>query len=228
MKKRFLALMFLIVATACSAQTYSIRKEFRRSCEGGKEFLVGTEYYSSKGLLSKSTREDRKRSTEYVYDDAGKIIVKIHRDSTGKVTRFNKISYSNGKLLCDTLFNADSTVNMIFSSRFSSSKKEQKIFWIDPAKNTYINTQTILTDSLGNEIENKSCSSNSECMVYRTEYSNGKKSSMKIYTTDEMVRKMIPYQTETYEYDASGRLIKTTLTDATTESCLYVLTYHYE
>ena len=127
MKKRFLALMFLIVATASSAQTYSVRKEFRRSCEGGKEFLVGTEYYSSKGLLSKSTREDRKRSTEYVYDDAGKIVVKIHRDSTGKVTRFNKISYSNGKLLCDTLFNADSTVNMIFSSRFSSSKKEQKI-----------------------------------------------------------------------------------------------------
>ena len=218
---------YLFASPDSNAQSFRIRKEYKSDCAGGNKTLLTTEEYNQKGLLVKSTRTDRKRSTQYFYDANDNLILKIHTDSAGMITKFNRLSYVDNKLSTDTLFNADSTVNMIFSSRFLAKKREQKIFWIDPKKNTYISTQTIKSDSLGNEIENKNCSSNSDCRFSTYEYVNGKKSAMHYFGMDEMIRKRIPIQSELYEYNSAGQLVKTTVNDDQNNSCQFILTYEY-
>ncbi len=211
-----------------NAQSFHKRLEFRSDCSSNNKVLQSSEEYDTNGRLIKTSRIDRNRSTEYLYDTNNNIIAKIHRDSSGRINRFNRISYTNNKLNADTLFNADSTINMIFSSRFSSTKPEQKIFWIEPSKNTYIATQTIKFDSTGNELENKNCSSNADCTIAVYEYNGNQRTSMKVFLQDEMARRRILVKKEVYEYDIKGRLTKATLHNEELNQCTAILTYQYE
>ncbi len=222
-------LLLFVLTTSATAQTaYTKRKEFRSDCNGKSSELIGTEEYNSDQKLVHSTR-GKKRNTDYTYDDKGNLTVKIHRDSTGKTLRFNKIYFNaNNEYFIDTLFNADSSANTVFKRRHSKKINEDIITWDILGQKGSTIIQTIKLDDQKNELENNICTSSSECTVVKNTFSGKLKVKSESFRREEMNRKPILTETQTFEYDSSNRLVKTTVMNEVDKVCSFVLTYGYE
>lgn len=230
MKIKSLYILCLLLAANlfASAQTFRLKKEFRSACDGTGKMLVTTEEYNTAGNIIRSSKSNKK-TTNFTYDSKNRLVSKVHTDSTGRITRFNKITYNeiDGSNI-DTLFNADSSFHTIFRRRHSKVKNQDIVTW-DLAKykgSTLI--QTIKLDDNNNEIENNLCSSSSECTTTITTYNGNKKLKVESYRKEEMYRKAILYETQTYEYDTEGRVSKITVQNNMSNTCDYILTYSYE
>ena len=83
-------------------------------------------------------------------------------------------------------------------------------------------------DENKNEIENNLCSSSSECTTTINTYEGNRKVKTESFRKEEMYRKPVLYETQTFEYDSDGRLSKTTVQNNMSNTCSYILTYIYE
>ncbi len=223
-----LTLLILLVGSSLFAQTNFLqRKEYKSNCDGSNKQLLAAEEYDQTGKLIRTARANKKITT-YNYDAIGNLISKIHRDSTGKVARFNRIYYNEkNEYTLDTLFNSDSTIHTIFHRRHSSIKNQDIITWDLPQYKGSTIIQTLTLDANNNEVENKTCSSSAECTIIKTTYDGSKKIKMESYRREEMNRNQILYETQTFEYDKDDRLIKISVENNLSNVCSYLLSYIY-
>lgn len=225
---KIIFLSFFICAIASAQKPYSIRREIRSTCSGQNRALVATEEYNSSEKIVRSTNKN-KRSTEFIYNTSGNLIEKIHRDSTGKLLSFNKIYYNEmNEYFTDTLFNGDSTANMIFKRRHSKKPNEDIITWDNLNQKGSTVIQNIKLDENKNEIENRVCTSSAECTITKNTFAGKQKIKSEIYRTEEMNRKPVLIETQIFEYDSAGRLIKLTSTNEIDKVCSYMVNYNYE
>lgn len=223
-----LTLLILLVGSSLFAQTNFLqRKEYKSNCDGSNKQLLSAEEYDQNGKLIRTAKSNKKITT-YQYDAIGNLISKIHTDSTGKIARFNKIYYNDKReYTLDTLFNSDSTIHTIFHRRHSSVKNQDIITWDLPQYKGATIIQTLTIDANNNEIENKTCSSSAECTTIKTIYDGFKKIKTESYRKEEMYRNPILFETQTFEYDNEGKLIKVRVENNLANLCSYLLNYVY-
>lgn len=225
---KFLSLLCILVSSITSAQKpNSVRREIRSDCTGQNRVLTTTDEYNASQKIERSIHKN-KRKTEFKYDTNGNLIAKIHIDSTGKILRFNKIYYNEkNEYFIDTLFNADSSANMVFKRRHTKKPNEDIITWDNIGQKGSTVIQTIKLDDQKNEIENSVCTSSAECTIIKSTFEGTKKMRSEFFRTEEMNRKPILTETQIFEYDTSSRLIKMTSTNEIDKVC-YILSYKYE
>lgn len=223
-----LLILYTICFSASAQSKFRIRKEYKLNCDGSSKSLVETQEFNNAGKIIKSTKENKK-STTFDYDSNNNLISKTHRDSLNKITRYNKIYYNvtDGSSI-DTLFNADASIHTVFRRRHSKNKNEDIITWDLPQYKGSTLIQTIKLDENKNELENNLCSSSAECTTTMNTFEGNKLIKSESYRKEEMYRKPILYETQTFEYDNSGRLSKTTVQNNLSNSCSFILQYTYE
>lgn len=222
-------LIFFAFYSFISAQnTFRIRKEYKSECTGTSKVLIETQEFNSAGKIIKSIKENKKTTT-FEYDSNNNLISKTHRDSSNKITRYNKIYYNatDGSSI-DTLFNSDASIHTIFHRRHSKNKNEDIITWDLPQYKGSTIIQTIKLDENKNELENKLCSSSAECTTTINTFEGNQLVKSESYRKEEMYRIPILYETQTFEYNNSGRLSKTTVQNNLSNSCSFILEYSYE
>ncbi len=207
---------------------FRIRKEYKSECTGTSKVLIETQEFNSEGKIIKSIKENKKTTT-FEYDSNNNLIAKTHRDSSNKITRYNKIYYNavDGSSI-DTLFNADGSIHTVFHRRHSKNKNEDIITWDLPQYKGSTLIQTIKLDDNKNELENNLCSSSAECTTTINTFEGNHLVKSESYRKEEMYRKPLLYETQTFEYNNSGRLSKTTVQNNLSNSCSFILEYSYE
>ena len=215
--------------SSVSAQSnFRIRKEYKSECTGTSKVLIETQEFNSEGEIIKSIKENKKTTT-FEYDSNNNLIAKTHRDSSNKITRYNKIYYNavDGSSI-DTLFNADGSIHTVFHRRHSKNKNEDIITWDLPQYKGSTLIQTIKLDDNKNELENNLCSSSAECTTTINTFEGNHLVKSESYRKEEMYRKPLLYETHTFEYNNSGRLSKATVQNNLSNSCSFILEYSYE
>lgn len=223
-----LSIIFILIYSSVFGQEkFTIRKEFRAECSGSNKSLQSTEEYDQSQKIRSSVHP--KRKTEFVYDSTGNLISKIHKDDNGKLLRYNKIYYNDqNEYSVDTLFSGDSTATMIFKRRHSKRVNEDIITWDNLVQKGSTVIQTIKLDDQKNEIENAICTSSSECTISKNTYSGKKLMRTEVFRREEMNRKPVLIETQSFEYDSADRLSKITFTNEIDRMCDHLLLYSYE
>lgn len=221
-------ILFAFYSSVSAQSNFRIRKEYKSECTGTSKVLIETQEFNSAGKIIKSIKENKK-TTIFEYDSNNNLISKTHRDSSNKITRYNKIYYNtvDGSSI-DTLFNADGSIHTVFRRRHSKNKNEDIITWDLPQYKGSTLIQTIKLDDNKNELENNLCSSSAECTTTINTFEGNHLIKSESYRKEEMYRKPILYETQTFEYNNSGRLSKTTVQNNLSNSCSFILEYSYE
>jgi YD repeat-containing protein len=216
-------ILLFLFSKPVSAQMLHEKAEYRSPCDSGERKLVSLERYDSLGRLTEGKRFDSGKTVCYYYDPQGRLILKVHMDSSGQIHSFNRIYYnSSGQWDADTLFSSDSTVRTVFQRSLDTARRQDLIIWRMNQGMPVL--QYINHDEKGRELSNSICGSD-QGSLFLSSWKDDKKESMQSFSVVQNKKEL--QQTEYYSYEEKGRLRQIKVYDERQKKCSHILYYEY-